>query len=294
MFAPNAVPDYHHRSYIFEMLLACLESAVLDLAELPRDDWDVLFLTGSGALGLEACMWSAMRPVTPLFAERPEQEFGRRLADLTFTHNKHGIGTEDVAFVQYETALSELNTSGWKSKGVTIVDAVSAFPFHPIPFDADIVVTVSGKQLSAPPGIAIVMVHKRCWDGFLYGGDRASYLNLSRYRLYKQRQQTPNTPAITVLQDLYAQIRHFDKERHVRTIQERFDAVSEVAGRGPIVPPVFTFKRKLTGLHEHLGLYGKKTTQLFLWSGSNNGMDYLLNNLRRYRNENPDPALWWA
>ncbi|MEO0248121.1 MAG: hypothetical protein ABIN58_01005 [candidate division WOR-3 bacterium] len=274
--------------------------AFLDLAGLPEKEWDVVFMTGSGALALEAVIATAKRSITPLFVDRQEAEFARRLADLTFIYNKHGLNTEDVAYVHYETSISELNASGFKAKGVTLVDCVSSFPYYLPPADADIVVTVSGKQLEAPPGIAIIAIHRRVYEtGFFDPEDMtASYLNLNRYVSYaSSKNETPNTPAITVLQDLCSRLERFDRSALIQRVDSRYSALKECFGAGPsTAPPVYTFPRKLD-CQETLGLYGKNRTQLFLWhSGPQASMDFdnLLRTLWRLDHENPDATFRWT
>lgn len=296
MFAPNSVPSFHHRSSVFHEVYQRAAVAFKALAGLD-ENWSVAFLTGSGALALEAAVATATRPITPLFVENVDAEFSRRLADLTFLYGKHGIGTEDVAYVQYETALSEHNNSGWKAAGVTLVDAVSAFPYYLPPEDADILITVSGKQLGAPPGIAIIAAHSRVWStGFFNQSDqKASYLNLNRLFLYAWSCETPNTPAISVLNDLCEVLERYDRSALIRRVDSRYSALKAEIGEGPMMlPPVYTFKDRLSW-QDGWGLYGKKRTQLFLWDDSPKAdliFDALLNKIRSNKNESPCSAFW--
>lgn len=270
MFAPNSKPCFHHRSASFHELVLRSRAAFLRLAGL-GEEWEVVFMTGSGALALESVVYTARRCITPLFVQKAASEFSRRLADLTFVHGKHAVGSEDVAYVQYETSTSELNISGWKAKGITIVDCVSSFPYYLPPDDADIIVTVSGKQLEAAPGIAIIAVHPRVYDtNFFFADDQhASYLNLNRHLHYASRKnETPNTPAITVLQDLCTRMEGFDRSALIERVNYRYSALKarfSYFGELPMAsPPVYTFPKRLEQ-HDAFGLYGKNRTQLFLW-----------------------------
>lgn len=295
MFHPNSKPNFHHRGTTFHSLMRNLDSVLHERFEISRD-WSLAFITGSGELALEACIASATRAVTPLF---PEKEFGRRLAELTFEHNKHGLGTEDVCYVQYETADSFLNTTGWKAKGITIVDCVSSFPYYDPPSDADVWVTVSGKQLGGSPGIAIVAASNEVLaSGFFKQPGIRSCLNLTRYFQYKLgKEETPNTPAILVMVELYNSLVGFGGVREYREFVDwRWNRLCEELGKPPYQnPPVYSFRGKIPhDVSERLGLYGKATTQIFLWNGSAMDFEILLEELKELKHEMPGASFWWT
>lgn len=292
MFGPNRIPSFHHRSPQYRALQGRVEQLLRERFNI-GPDYGLYFMTGSGTLALEACIASARRPVTPIMFTHGK--FEKRLADFTFVHNKHGIGTEDVAFVHYETSKSILNQSGWKAKGITIVDCISSFPYYPIPFDADVFVTVTGKQLGGVPGIAIIGIHKRCWE-YVNGeafydcaNDHESYLNLALWRNAKVRGETPFTPAISVMTSLLWQLERRDYAMQGKKIRSRWDALVALCGGGKeIDPPVYTFPGLLS-CHEYYKLYGKEQTQLFLWAGTDASFQILLNRIKGDLNEGTCP-----
>jgi hypothetical protein len=165
------------------------------------------------------------------------------------------------------------------------VDAVSAFPYYQPPVDADILVTVSGKQLGAQPGVALVAVHNRVWEmDFLKTFHSRSCLSLQRYRNSRLVWETPFTPALAVLESLDAALDNFDVVALRSAVDSRFAALVELgfpsAGQSP---PVFTFPRRLS-MHDQYELYGKEVTQLFLWDrspGADQRFDSLLTLLRK-------------
>lgn len=289
MFNPNAVPEFHHRGSDFHTLVSKITVLMRSKFEI-SEDFDLLFLTGSGALALEACVFSAQQLMTPKYTGA---KFGRNLEQLTILHHKYAPDSVNQCYVHYETSTSKLNES---LNAITqFVDCVSSFPYYEVPAHADLWVTVSGKQLGAPPGISIVAVRRELWNGFLSLEDtRPSYLNLARYELALRKLETPNTPAMSTLVGLHQALRDTNFEYQAQTITERWNKLCDALGEPPgQVPPVYTFKRRVPEVHEAFRLYGQDRTQIFLYAGNDWSFYQLLTALQELKKEEPNSDLWW-
>lgn len=291
MFNPNCQPSYHHRCTRAHDVFAELRVLTHRVLGIPRH-YELLFLTGSGALGLEAAVWSATTNFNPLFTQ---SKFGEQLRRLLRTHNKYYVLSDNVAYVHYETSTSVLNNVE-KVDGFALVDCVSSFPYYDIPDHAGIFVTVSGKQLGAPPGVVIVGVRDDIWNRYVcVHEDKHSYLNLKRYRLYARNNETPNTPALSTLASLATCLKEIDIQRMRDSVAMRWEILCrEFGSPHGMSPPVYTFNGVVPVLHEELELYGKTQTQLFLYWGIDLEFNQLMDRLRRVRDEIPGTPFWWT
>ena len=293
-FAPNASPAYSHRSERFSRLLRAIEADALRVAGVGPREWGVLVFPGSGTAALEAAIWTVTRSrlITPLFAELGGK-FGRRLFDLCFVHDRVGLDGHSVAYVQYETSRAERNSSGWKAPGITIVDAVSAFPYYSFPSDADIVVTVAGKQLGCSPGLALVF-YRRHPDviAALTPDAPLTFLNLGQWVRYaEERAQTPVTMPIALCEELAQRLSAFDpvdRRSMIEARAQRVDALRGycVRGEGPTrlvspVPDDIARAFDLYAVSKDAGAY-----QLFLWSDTSETLINLLSALAEARHVN--------
>lgn len=281
MFAPNPVPGFHHRSASFHKLYRYCQDAFCEVAQLDSREWQVALVTGSGALALEALFYTAApRKQFWISRQRAQEEFGSR---LLFYAQLHGAFTKatpiNEAFVQYETSLSEFRSPLLAHSGASLVvaDSVSCFPYALPPPEVDAFVTVSGKLLGAPPGIAFVAARESAWEKDLFDDldERYSYLNLNRHFVYARRGETPNTPAISLLSPLASALASLHPGRLREKVDARRRALEDATGLWGGEGPVFTFPRFLP-FHEELGLYGKRSTQVFLYSGTDEEFSTLL------------------
>ena len=265
-FGPNALPEYHHRERRAEDLLGALIDRVTALPGCA--DYDPLFLTGSGTLGLEAVAYSLR---APLRVPRADLSFGKRLEAVMAAHGNLSLDKSGPsARVHYETSDAQLMRD--MPRDLVLADCVSAFPYYAPPPGVPIWVTVSGKQLRAPAGIAIVMIHRERGWPLLRAADSAySYLNLTRYReIYERRLQCPHTPSLALFESLLESLEGLDVAQLRRTCDERRELLvsafgdRRVGGEGPVA----VLHGVPDALGRQMGLYpGVGGWQAFLTSG---------------------------
>lgn len=261
MFGPNCQTrieqdiDGHHRETAFSHLLERLDKAFRCACGV-GGDLDLLFLTGSGTLGVEAAVSSLLAPARP---PNVRGVFTARLRNTMQAYNALDENAERHCEVALETSHSDVR----HEPGAFLLDAVSSFPYYPIPPETPVWVTVSSKQLGAVPVLAVVAVQKDAWEN-LCGPDRPSYLNLARYRQARMSGQTPNTPAIPLLADFAKRLEAFDVEAMRRRIDANSDRVVRAIGREHVIgerrcpvitvpksgiPPAVAAKFQLYGLN---------------------------------------------
>lgn len=299
MFNPNQKPFFSHRGQNYQHLQLQTTHAFRRIAGLDKD-WDVLFLTGSGTLGLEAVIASSTRMLSPFYLH-PDAKFANRIGEMLKAYKRVSVLNGDIIYPQYETSRSMFNTEPGRrialANNFTIADSISSFPYYDRPTNADVFVTVSGKQLLGAPGISIVCVHKRAWDAglFMRKSTQTSYLNLALWKAAADSlNETPFTPAITVLQDLQQSLLCFDVSALRKRIQERYRALCEVVGEPPDQsPPVFSFKGVLKDpKFQSRQLYGRQCSQIFLWSSVDEAFDDLLTDLKEASDEDIGSCFW--
>lgn len=208
MFGPNmhlktqVRIDYSHRDIRHFALFRNLEEKFKNIFGL--DDFDILFIPGSGTTGIESVMYSMLHKVKVI---GHEGIFTQRWREMSEFYNKGASDPEVEMFSNLETSVS-----GYFSKKRCIVDAVSAFPYYDLPLDTKIFITSSNKLLGSMPGLAIVGVRKDYW-GSLRDAHGFSILNLALYMNYHVKAQTPTTPPTMIFEHLYQTLCEFDRNR---------------------------------------------------------------------------------
>ncbi|MBI2887092.1 MAG: alanine--glyoxylate aminotransferase family protein, partial [Chloroflexi bacterium] len=223
----GAQPMFNHRGKEFAQLI---QRTTARLKELFRTKNDLFILTGSGTGALEASIVNTLSPGDRVLAVSIG-EFGERYTDIA-----RAFGA-DVIPLKYEMGLpadpddirqairshaglkAVMVTHNETSTGVTndikaigavvreadllfLVDSVSGIGSLPYPVDewgGDVVATASQKGWMAPPGLAMVSVSARAWEAHKQARMPRSYWDFSAARSYLERDQTPWTPALSVL-----------------------------------------------------------------------------------------------
>jgi len=259
----------HHRSVDFRRFLFDLEVAFKRVFGVP-DDWAVLFLPGGGTLANEAVAASF-----DCVVEGPNTPFVDRLRRLN-KYNRRGYPAKVRCCVAYDTALSLPIDVSPSDDLLTFVDCVSGFPFYQWPRSADAWSTVSGKQLNSTPGLGILAMSPR-FQTLARQDSSHSMLSVADYLMFRDRGETPHTPAISLLDDLYSILGKFDIIEHCSMIAARRELLETIVPESATVGsgPVFTIKAGL--LHDEFvdkwGLYpGSVGPQMFLhangdWDG---------------------------
>ncbi|MDH7570127.1 MAG: alanine--glyoxylate aminotransferase family protein, partial [Armatimonadota bacterium] len=215
------------------------------LRQFFQTESDVLVLTGSGTGGLEAALVNVLSPgdrvlsasigafgdrfadIAEAFGARVERfttEWGKavdpealraRLAEdkertiraVLLTHNETSTGvTNDIR------ALAEVVRA---HGALVLVDSISGLLAADLQTDAwglDVVVAGSQKAFMIPPGLAFVAVGERAWKAHEQARMPRYYFDFTAQRKYMLRDQTPYTPAVSLLYALQATLRMIREE----------------------------------------------------------------------------------
>ena len=126
---------------------------------------------------------------------------GRRYAAVTVAHSESSTGAL--------TDVRALNALASENGTFCLVDSVTGIAATPLDFDAwqmDFVLTGSQKALAMPPGLAFGVASEAYMESAAKTSDRGLYFDLVEFDEYGKKNQTPNTPAISLLHALDAQL----------------------------------------------------------------------------------------
>lgn len=179
--------DIGSRDYDFLELLQVIKSKLINIAECSNDDYDVIFMQGSGTFGLESVITSTIPPDGKLLVII-NGAYGKRMAQiaeiakintvrLEYPENRRPDLNEidtilrkdkaitSVAFVHCETTtgilneLDQISNIVKKYNKTIIVDALTTFGAMKIDFygnNIDYLISGPDKCLEAMPGFAII------------------------------------------------------------------------------------------------------------------------------------------
>lgn len=254
VLAAQARPVIGHRGPAIETLMERLQAGLRPLFGTERP----VFVATSSATGLmEAAIRNGptgrmLALVNGAFSERfveIAEECGREVDRMDVpwgeVHDPVEVeawvaerGYAIVTLVHSETSTGALQPASSLAAAVrraapetvVVVDSVTGIggePFFMDRWDIDFVVTGSQKALALPPGLAFAAASERY---MAHAGDapaRGFYFDLERFRNSLAKNQTPTTPAVTLLYALEAQLDRIEGEG----LGERFARHREMAGR---------------------------------------------------------------
>ena len=123
-----------------------------------------------------------------------------------------------------------------------LVDSVTGIAGAPVETDAwqlDFVLTGSQKALALPPGLALGVANARALERARHAGNRGVYFDLLEFESYIRKNQTPNTPAVSLMYALAAQVARIEVEtiegrwaRHQAMAEMTWRWAEEMRGRG--------------------------------------------------------------
>lgn len=240
MFGPNSKRIINqnisssHRSDEFQSLYKDLTQAFKEAFNLKG--YHVLFINGSGTVGIESVIRSTVFDLETIGHEGRFKSRWQQLCDL---YKKNRPRKESIS------CLLETSVSKFFEKGSLVVDAVSAFPFKPIPKEASIFVTSSNKLLGSVSGLSIVCIK----DLSLIQIDNSfSYLNLFMHLQAADKNQTLTTASEAAWKDLYDCVRKHDPNKLQSKIETNSNLICDSIGRenviGEYVCPVITIPKK--------------------------------------------------
>jgi predicted phosphoserine aminotransferase len=143
---------------------------------------------------------------TPILPEMVSQTLSSGDFDaVTLVHNETSTGLVNPVR-EIATAIRSLPNG---QDIMILVDSVSGLSGARLEFDAwdlDVVLTSSQKALALPPGLAFCAVSDRALEKAESVADRGLYFDFVTMEKYLGRDQTPNTPAISLLNALDLQL----------------------------------------------------------------------------------------
>lgn len=255
-----AKPVFHHRTKEFR---AILMAATQDLKDVFQTKNDVLIFASSGTGAMEASVVNLLAPGDKALCVRGGK-FGERWSELCERFGARTINL-DVEWGQavkpeaIEAALKKAPdiaavyvTLCETSTGVAadveaigkvvapsgaclVVDGISgvgAMPMKTDEWGVDILVVGSQKALLLPPGLAFLSVSPKAWARIEKAPRRAYYFDLRAARKALAKEDTPYTPANTLIAALKKSLDLLKKEgleavwaRHARVAQATRAAV---------------------------------------------------------------------
>ena len=243
MFGPNSISKYtynmsfSHRTEKFKKVYS--KSRELMVKNFNLQDYDILFVPGSGTTGMETVISSLKEKIKVI---GHKGKFKDRWLNYSIRNNKHDKKSKLKLFCQLETSTGD---TFYKEGG--IVDAISSFPYYDIPKNTKCFVTCSNKQLGAFPGLAIIAVRKNSWDIF-QEKDYFCTKDIFLYKHLSEINQTPTTCPVQIFEQLNHVLKDFDLSRHrskINKVCKRFENILETENDLPC-PVINILKEKIS------------------------------------------------
>ncbi len=222
-----AEPMYHHRSKRFQTIFSEVNAK---LKQVYRTANDIITYTSSGSGAMEAAIVNFLSPGDKVITINGGK-FGERWVGLA---KAYGLNNQEVkiawgsapdpaeiakllaadpAIKAVYTQLVETSTGTLydvqalgavvaKSPAIFVVDAVSGMAADDIPVDAwqvDVCVTGSQKALMIPPGLSFMSVSEKAWALAEKATLPKYYFDARKARKALAKNDTPYTPAHTVI-----------------------------------------------------------------------------------------------
>ena len=273
MFGPNTYIDFptsithSHRDKEFMNTFEDLRELFIDVFNL--QDYDILFIGGSGTTAVEAVVWSMINNIEIV---GNGGVFRNKWERLVKTYKKEGSSKyyREKLYCQLETS-----NSSYFEEDNCIVDSISSFPYYEIPKNTNVFITCVNKQLGGYPGLSIVGVKKNYWNR-IKDTDEFTYLSLKRYYQYGLKNQTPTTAPTQIYEHFLHRLKNFDIKELRKKINKNSELIVNTIGKentiGDSLCPVITIPKKNIPevLARKWNLYGLQTDsknyQIFTYS----------------------------
>ena len=160
---------------------------------------------------------------------------GGRFDAVTVVHSETSTGALNP--------IAELARVAHEAGDVALlVDSVTGIAGAPVESDAwalDVVLTGSQKALALPPGLAFAVARDTILERAAARKDRGIYFDIIEFDKYIRKNQTPNTPALSLFYALAAQLEYIRSEtiegrwkRHAAMARRTWEWVDEVRDAG--------------------------------------------------------------
>lgn len=238
-------PMIGHRGRAMEDLVARLQPMLQDLFRTSRP----VYLSASSATGLmEAAIRNGVDRRVLCLVNGAFSERFHRIAESCGVETKPlqvpwgqghspemvadalaGSDCDAVTVVHSETSTGVLNpiediarVVHQAGEVVVLVDSVSGIAGAPVLTDEwslDFVLTGSQKALALPPGLALGVAQESVLNRAMSRPSRGTYFDLIEFEKYIRKNQTPNTPAISLMYALAVQLERIGAE----TLEARWE-----------------------------------------------------------------------
>lgn len=219
----------NHRGKSYEEIQ---KRVIENLQHFYQTENDIYLLTSSGMGGLEAAIVNFFSPGDLIvsftigeFGDRWAEigrRFGAQVIQIKFTSGtavtKEEVnrvlssqkGIKGVLFTHNETATGVLNkisdfatlVKSHPDKPLLLVDSISALGAVDLPMDTlgiDVLISASQKAWMAPPGLAMIAVSQKGFERHKVSTMPRYYFDLTMYKEFALKNQTPATPAVATL-----------------------------------------------------------------------------------------------
>ena len=225
----TAKPIFHHRTERFREMFGEVNAG---LKKILKTDNDVMTIAGSGTAGMEAAIaclvprdkkvlvsnggkfgerWVKVSKRYALNVDEVELEWGTALQPDTVKEKLASGDYGAVITVHSETSTAtacDLEAIGkvvGETDAILLADCITsaaALPLKPDEWGVDVVGAGSQKALMLPPGLATVAVSEKAWKLAEKIAPPCFYLDLNAYRKSVEKNDTPYTPAVTLIRGM--------------------------------------------------------------------------------------------
>ncbi|NLG50999.1 MAG: alanine--glyoxylate aminotransferase family protein [Chloroflexi bacterium] len=229
----------NHRGPEFEAIFAEITDALKQFFETKND---LYILTSSGTGSMEAAIVNTLSPgdrvlavTIGVFGERfakIARAYGADVVQMSYPMGQAANPAEvaekirnegpfaAVLFTQNETstgvtndveALAQAIHEAADPSPLILVDGISgvgAIRLRTDEWGIDVVVSGSQKAWMAPPGLAFISFSPKAWEAYAKAKMPRFYFDLGDAKKYALRNQTPATPAVSVLYGLQVSLRN--------------------------------------------------------------------------------------
>ncbi len=236
-----AKPLIHHRTPQFrKILVECFSG----LKEVFQTKEEVIILTSSGTAAMEAAVSNLLSPGERClvveggkFGERWREisvAYGIKVTSIMVDWGKSVTPTQIEEALRKEpeikvvfTTLCETST-GAHTDVRSISEVIKRFPevLHVVDgisslgavecrtdeWGIDVMVSASQKAFMLPPGLAFISLNQRAWHRVAERKSPRYYLDLAAYRKSLEKEDTPYTPALTLIIGLAGALRMMKAE----------------------------------------------------------------------------------
>jgi aspartate aminotransferase-like enzyme len=224
-----ARPIFHHRTPRFKQLLGEVHDGV---RKVLKSSGDIITIAGSGTAGMEAAIaclvprdkkvlvanngkfgerWVKVARLYSLDVDEAVLEWGTAISPAAVKAKLASGDYGAVIVVHSETSTATACDLEAIGKEVAATDAIlladcitsaGALPLEADAWGVDVIGIGSQKAMMCPPGLATLAVSEKAWQAGENVKSPGMYLNLKAYRKSAAENDTPYTPAVTMIRGM--------------------------------------------------------------------------------------------